>query len=300
MTRHRKTGHLITEKVNLRTSNIDQYPTLRIIELISEEDKRVADAVANQKENIAKAVDLIVNRLSAGGRLFFVGAGTSGRLGVMEAAECPPTFGTKPSLIRGIIAGGKKALWRSIEGAEDSRTESQMALRKLGLNDRDVVIGIAASATTPFVEGALSYAQKRHSARILITCNPVNSPLSDVTISLLVGPEAIVGSTRMKAGTATKMVLNMLTTASMVRLGKTYGNLMVGVRPNSEKLRDRARRIVMQILGVNGQEAQRLLNKSNWDVKAAVIMGKKKISYKRAKEQLEKHSGFLRAALESE
>jgi len=300
VTKHRKTGHLITEKVNPRTSNIDELPTLRIIELISEEDKRVADAVAEQKENIAKAVDLIVDRLSRGGRLFFIGAGTSGRLGVMEAAECPPTFGTKPSLIIGIIAGGKKALWHSIEGAEDSRTESQMALSMMGLNKSDIVIGIAASATTPFVEGALSYAKKRHAARVLITCNPVNSLLSNVTISLLVGPEVILGSTRMKAGTATKMVLNMLTTAAMIRLGKTYGNLMVEVRPHSEKLRDRARRIVVQILGINQKEAQRLLNKSNWDVKAAVVMRRKKMSYKKAKELLEKHSGFLRAVLESE
>jgi N-acetylmuramic acid 6-phosphate etherase len=229
--------------------------------------------------------------------LVFIGAGTSGRLGVMEAAECPPTFGTKPSLIRGIIAGGKKALWRSIEGTEDSRTESQKALSKLGLNNKDIVIGIAASATTPFVEDALSYAKKRRSARVLITCNPVNSPLSNVTISLIVGPEPIVGSTRMKAGTATKMVLNMLTTASMVRLGKTYGNLMVEVRPNSEKLRDRAKRIVMQILCVNPQKAELLLKKSNWDVKVAVIMEKKKMSYKQAKENLEKHGGFLRSAL---
>lgn len=297
MKKRRKTGHLITEKINPRTSGIDECSSLQIIELISKEDKRVADAVAEQKGNIAKAVDLIVDRLSADGRLFFIGAGTSGRLGVMEAAECPPTFGTKPSLIRGIIAGGKKALWRSLEGGEDSRAESQRALSKLGLNSKDIVIGIAASATTPFVEGALSYAKKRRSALVLITCNPVNSPLSNVTISLLVGPEAIVGSTRMKAGTATKMVLNMLTTASMIRLGKTYGNLMVEVRPNSEKLRDRANRIVMHILGVNRQNAERLLKKSNWDVKVAVIMGKKKVSYKKAKEHLGKQGGFLRGAL---
>jgi N-acetylmuramic acid 6-phosphate etherase len=298
VTKRRKTGHLITEKINPKTGHIDECSTTQIIELISEEDKGIAEAVAGQKENIAEAIDLIVDRLSVGGRLFFVGAGTSGRLGMMEAAECPPTFGTKPSLIRGIIAGGKKALWRSIEGTEDSRTESQRALSKLGLNNKDIVIGIAASATTPFVEGALSYAKKRHSARVLITCNPVNSPLSNATISLPVGPETIVGSTRMKAGTATKMVLNMLTTASMVRLGKTYGNLMVEVRPNSEKLRDRGKRIVMHILGVNRQKAEKLLKKSNWDVKVAVIMGKKKVGYKKAKEHLEKHGGFLRAALE--
>ncbi len=217
----------------------------------------------------------------------------------MEAAECPPTFGTHPNLIQGIIAGGKKALWRSIEGAEDSRAESQKALSKLGLDKKDIIIGIAASATTPFVEGALSYAKRNHSTRVLITCNPINSPLANVTIPLLVGPEVIVGSTRMKAGSATKMVLNMLTTASMVRLGKTYGNLMVEVQPNSEKLRVRAKRIVIQILGVNRQKAEVLLKKSNWDVKAAVIMGRKNLSYKEAKELLARHNGFLRKALKS-
>jgi N-acetylmuramic acid 6-phosphate etherase len=293
----RRTGHLITERINPRTNHIDECSTLHVIELISEEDKRVADAVARQKRNIVKAVDLIVRRLSKGGRLFFLGAGTSGRLGVMEAAECPPTFGTHPSLIQGIIAGGKKALWRSIEGAEDSISESQRALSKLGLDEKDTVIGIAASATTPFVEGALSYAKRKRCARILITCNPTNSPLADISISLLVGPEIIVGSTRMKAGTATKMVLNILTTASMVRLGKTYGNLMVEVQPNSEKLRDRGKRIVMQILGINHQKAERLLKKSDWDVKVAVVMGRKNLSYKEAKEQLKKHKGFLREAL---
>jgi N-acetylmuramic acid 6-phosphate etherase len=299
MSKRRKTGHLITERINPRTTHIDECSSLQIIELISEEDKRVADAIAKEKETIAKAVDLIVGRLSGGGRLFFIGAGTSGRLGVMEAAECPPTFGTKSSLIRGIIAGGKKALWRSIEGAEDSRTESQRALRKLRVDENDVVIGIAASATTPFVEGALSYAKKKGSARVLITCNPGNSPLTNITISLLVGPEVIVGSTRMKAGTATKMVLNILTTASMVRLGKTYGNLMVEVRPNSEKLRDRAKRMIMQILGVNRQKADSLLRRSNWDVKAAVVMGSKKLSQREAKELLARHNGFLREALKS-
>jgi N-acetylmuramic acid 6-phosphate etherase len=215
----------------------------------------------------------------------------------MEAAECPPTFGTRPSLIQGIIAGGKKALWRSIEGAEDSSIESQKILSKLGLNEKDIVIGIAASATTPFVQGALSYAKKRHSRRVLITCNPINSNLSDVTISLLVGPEVISGSTRMKAGTATKMVLNMLTTASMVRLGKTYGNLMVEVQPNSQKLKDRAKRITMQILGVDPKKAEKLLKKSNWDIKVAVIMEKKKLSYKEANKLLARHNGFLREAL---
>lgn len=297
MTKGPKTGHLITEKINPKTLNLDILSPLEIIELISEEDKKVAEAVAKQKTNIAKAVDLIVDGLSRGGRLFFIGAGTSGRLGVMEAAECPPTFGTKPSLIQGIIAGGKKALWHSSEGAEDSRTKAKESLSKFELDKNDIVVGIAASATTPFVEGGLSYAKKKGCGRILITCNPVNSPLADVIVSLIVGPEIITGSTRMKAGTATKMVLNTLTTASMVRLGKTYGNLMVEVQPNSQKLRDRAARITMQILGVSSQKTGKLLRKSNWDIKAAVVMEKKKLSYKEAKELLAKCNGFLRDAL---
>lgn len=297
MPERRKTDHLLTEKINPKTINLDECSTLRIVELISDEDKKVADAVAVEKANIAEAADLIVRGLQDGGRLFFVGAGTSGRLGVLEAAECPPTFGTEPGLIRGIIAGGKKALWRSIEGAEDSGGEAEKSLSEAGLNDKDTVVGIAASATTPFVVAALSYAKKKGSARVLITCNPFRSPLADVTISLLVGPEAIVGSTRMKAGTATKMVLNMLTTASMVRLGKTYGNLMVEVRPNSEKLRDRAKRIVLHILEVDIKRADALLKKSDWNIKVAVIMEKKKLSCKEAKALLAKHNGFLREAL---
>jgi len=297
VTKRRKTDHLITERNNPRTSHLDECSTLNIIELISEEDKKVAEAVAKAKGNIARAVDLIVDRLGKGGRLFLIGAGTSGRLGVMEAAECPPTFGTHPHMIEGIIAGGKKALWRSIEGAEDSGVDAQKMLAKLKLNKEDVVVGIAASAATPFVEGGLSYAKTRGTGRVLVTCNPVNSSIVDVTISLLVGPEIITGSTRMKAGTATKMVLNMLTTASMVCLGKTYGNLMVEVRPNSQKLKDRAVRIAVQILGIGSRKAESLLVRSNWDIKAAVVMERKKMNYKQAKELLIACKGFLREAL---
>ena len=298
MKKHRITEHLLTEKTNPKTSHLDKCSTLEIIELISEEDKKVAEIVARAKKKIAEAVDLVVDRLTKGGRLFFVGAGTSGRLGVMEAAECPPTFGTRPSLIQGIIAGGKKALRRSIEGSEDSKREAQNALSSLHLNKHDVLVGIAASATTPFVEAGLAYARKKGSGRILITCNPVKSGLADITINLLVGPEVLAGSTRMKAGTATKMVLNMLTTASMVRLGKTYGNLMVEVRPNSQKLRDRAVRMVMGILGTDRKKSEKLLRERKWNVKVAVVMGKKGLSYKEANRLLERHNRFLRKALE--
>ena len=300
MTKLPNNRHLITERINPLTRHLDKCSPLEIIELISEGDKMVAEAVAKQKRNVARAVDLIVSKLSRGGRLFFVGAGTSGRLGVMEAAECPPTFGTPPSLIQGVIAGGNKALRRSIEGAEDSTNQAKKVLSKLRLGEKDIVVGIAASATTPFVLGALSYAKKKGSARVLITCNRINSQLANINISLPVGPEVISGSTRMKAGTATKMVLNMLTTASMVRLGKTYGNLMVDVQPNSKKLKDRARRIIMQILVIEPERADSLLKKSNWNVKVSILMGMKNLSYKEAKERLASCDGFLQEALKSE
>jgi N-acetylmuramic acid 6-phosphate etherase len=298
VTNRRKTEHLITERINPRTKEIDKHSTRRIIELICEEDKMVADAVSKEKRNIAKAVDLIVKRLRMDGRLVLVGAGTSGRLGVMEAAECPPTFSTDPNQILGIIAGGKKALWHSVEGAEDSKKHAHEALKKIRLNRKDVVVGVAASTSTPFVQGALSYATKKGCGRILITCNLVsNSPLADVCICPIVGPEVIMGSTRMKAGTATKMVLNMLTTASMIKLGKTYGNLMVDVQPKSDKLRDRAARIVMNVLAINRSKANSLLKRSMWNVKLAIVMGSKTIGYKQAKEILSKHKGFLHEAL---
>lgn len=298
MKKRRRTDDLITEGINPRTKDIDKNSTIKIIEEISREDKKIAGAVSKERKNIATAVDLIVNRLGKGGRLIFVGAGTSGRLGVMEAAECPPTFGTNPILIQGVIAGGKKALWRSVEGAEDSKTEAQNNLRKLKLSGKDIIVGIAASVNTPFVEGALFYATKRGCGRILITCNPVsNSNLADVCICPVVGPEVILGSTRMKAGTATKMVLNLLTTASMIKLGKTYENLMVDVQPSSDKLRDRASRIVMHVLGINRNKANSLLKRSKWDVKVAIVMGSKAIGYTQAREILSKHKGLLRQAL---
>lgn len=298
MSKNRKTGHLLTEKINTRTADIDMRTPVEIVDLILDEDRTITGAIEKEKKNIAKGVEIIVDRLSRGGRLIFIGAGTSGRLGVMEAAECPPTFGTDPSMILAVIAGGAKAIKKSVEGAEDSRKEARKALKELELSGKDVVVGIAASATTPFVESALRYAQKKESGGILVTCNPVSDKPADIVISLTVGPEAIVGSTRMKAGTATKMVLNMLTTASMVTLGKTYGNLMVDVQPRSAKLKDRARRIVRHLTGVSDTTAKELLEKSGWDVKVSVVMGAKKLSRGKAKELLKKHQGFLRGALE--
>ena len=297
MAQNRKTGHLITERINPRTIDLDKCSSAEVIDLILNEDKTITDAVEKERSNIAAAVDLIVGKLRDGGRIFFAGAGTSGRFGVMEAAECPPTFGTAPELIQAIIAGGKEAVWRSVEGAEDSPKEAARALSEAGLNDKDILVGIAASATTPYVRGALKLAQKSGGGTILVTCNPAPYALADIVISLLVGPEALVGSTRMKAGTATKMVLNMLTTASMVMLGKTYGNLMVDVQPRSSKLRDRAQRIVMHIGEVDERRAYELLEESGWDVKSSVVMAVKGSSYEEARELLDKNKGFLRKAL---
>ncbi|MCZ6865415.1 MAG: N-acetylmuramic acid 6-phosphate etherase [Candidatus Dadabacteria bacterium] len=297
MTESRKTGHLLTEKINPRTLHLDKCSPLEVVELILQEDRAIVEAVHKQKDSIAKAIELVVGRLKLGGRLFFIGAGTSGRLGVIEAAECPPTFGTDPSLIQAFIAGGRDAIWQSIEGAEDSRTEAQGFLTEAGLSKDDTVIGIAASASTPFVEGGLQYAKNLGSGSVLVTCNPVNSSIAEVTIELLVGPEVVVGSTRMKAGTVTKMVLNMITTASMVQLGKTYGNLMVDVQPKSAKLRDRAKRIVVHIAEVSKEKAEELLEQSGWNVKASIVMEKKGLGLKDSKELLEKSNGFLREAL---
>jgi N-acetylmuramic acid 6-phosphate etherase len=297
VTESRKTGHLLTEKINPRTVGLDKCSPLEVVELILEEDRVIVEAIHQQKNNIAKAVELVTEKIKLGGRLFFIGAGTSGRLGVIEAAECPPTFGTDPELIQGFIAGGREAIWQSIEGAEDSTTEAQEFLQDANLCKEDVVVGIAASASTPFVEGGLKYANQTGSGTVLVTCNTVESKIANVTIELLVGPEVVVGSTRMKAGTVTKMVLNMITTASMVQLGKTYGNLMVDVQPKSAKLRDRAKRIVMHIAEVSEEKANELLQESDWDVKASIVMEKNKLSLEDAKELLEKHNGFLREAL---
>ena len=297
MSKIRETGHLLTESVNPNTLEIDTYSSDQIVNTIISEDAVVLQAVSDQKENISRSIDLIVESLVNGGRIFFIGAGTSGRLGILEAAECPPTFGTDPDMIQGIIAGGNEAIVRSVEGAEDSTTESLQKLKDSGLNNDDTVVGIAASSSTPFVQTALKYGKEKGCGTVLVTCNTVQDSISDITITLLVGPEVVVGSTRLKAGTATKIVLNMLTTSSMILLGKTYGNLMVDVQPKSSKLKDRAIRIVMEICGVERSSAQRLLEDSNWNVKASVVMNDKNINYEEALDILEKNNGFLKKAL---
>jgi len=294
----RKTDNLITESVNHNTVDIDISSTKKIIRLISDEDHKISKAVYEQKESIEAAIELIYKQSNNGGRIFFVGAGTSGRLGVIEAAECPPTFGTSSSAVQAIIAGGNKAILNSIEGAEDSYSESKDQLIKKGLNKNDIVVGITASSSTPFVIGAINYAKQIKAPTVLITFNPTNRNMADIVISPILGPEVIVGSTRMKAGTATKMILNMITTTVMIKLGKTYKNLMVDVQPKSAKLRNRAKRIVKQLVNTNYKKAESLLKNSGWDVKVAVVMGIRKLTFIEAKALLKKHKGFLRRALQ--
>jgi len=282
----------LTEGRNPRTRNLDTLPIRRVIDLINREDARVPAAVGRVGGSIARAVKLIAGRLLKGGRLFLVGAGTSGRLAVLEAAECPPTFGTPPSLVQAVIAGGARAVTRSVEGAEDDARAGARAMRSL--RSIDAVVGIAASGTTPFVRAALADARRRRAGTIFLSCSP-GGRIADVHITPRVGPEVIAGSTRLKAGTATKLVLNAITVAVMTRLGKVYGNLMVDVRPTNAKLRDRARRIVRELTGKAPEAA---LAAARGRVKTAVVMLRRGIGAREAERALAKRGGDLRGALE--
>lgn len=271
----RKTRPLpATEKNNRRSANIDRLATLQIVRLINSEDMLVAPAVSKESKNIAVAVDMIVEHFKNNGRLFYVGAGTSGRLGVLDASECPPTFGVSPLLVQGIIAGGKHALVRAVEGAEDKAADGVEAINKHKISAKDVVVGIAACGLTPFVQAALKQAARKRAGTVFITCSPQITKYitADITINPVVGPEVITGSTRMKAGTATKLVLNLLTTATMVRLGKVYGNLMVDLKATNNKLRDRSLRIVSQLTGLSRKKAATLLKNAKGRVKPAIVM----------------------------
>lgn len=293
----RRTGHLLTEEVNPRTINIDELSCSEIIDLISGEDQEAFDAVSREKDSISRAADTVFQSLKRGGRIFLVGAGTSGRLGVMEAAECPPTFGTDPKTVQAVMAGGLGAVWSSVEGAEDSVTFSVEALRGKKLSGDDVVLGIAASSGTPFVVSALEYARTVGCATILICCSEPERPPADLVITLLVGPEVIVGSTRLKAATATKMTLNMITTTAMVLLGKTYGNLMVDLKPTSSKLVDRARRIIMDICGVGEEEAASLFREAGENLKVAVVMKLDDLSPEESSKLLRENGLSLKKAI---
>jgi N-acetylmuramic acid 6-phosphate etherase len=298
---------LVTEERNPDTFDIDTKSTLQILKLINKEDKKVALAVEKEIPNIARAVDLIVNAFKKKGRLFYVGAGTSGRLGVLDAAECPPTFGTHPGMIRGIISGGRRTLVRSKEGVEDDFIAGAKDLGRNKISKKDVVVGIAASRRTPYVLGALEKAREVGAKTIFIFCNPISrhkiraSKLKtkvDVAISPILGPEVIAGSTRMKAGTAQKMILNMLTTASMIKMGKVYQNLMVDLQARSEKLKERSKRIIMMATGVDYKKAKEYLEKADGKVKTALVMLLANVDKKTAEKRLKETGGFIAKAID--
>jgi len=292
-----------TERRNPRTASIDLASSLEIVDLINAEDRRVPEAVATQREQIARAIDLAETTFRRGGRLFYVGAGTSGRLGVLDASECPPTFGTKPEMVQGIIAGGLPALTRAQEGAEDKVQNGALAMDEHGVNAKDFVIGIAASGTTPYVRAALERASRLGATTGIVACSPPPADLVatvDVTMLPIVGPEVVTGSTRMKAGTATKLVLNMITTGAMIRLGKTYGNLMVDLKATNNKLIDRSQRIVMEVTGVTRDEAAALLDRAGKSVKTAIVMQKLGVGKEEAERLLAANGGGVRRVTKDE
>lgn len=292
---------LVTEERNPNTLNIDSVSTEEIITMINEEDKKVAFAVEKEKSHISKAVDVIADRLKNGGRLIYVGAGTSGRLGVVDASECPPTFGVDFELVQGIIAGGNTAIFKAVEGAEDSIELGKKDLISRNVTKTDVICGIAASGRTPYVIGAMKYGKEIGAAVICVTMNPNSemAAIADIPISVVVGPEAIMGSTRMKAGTAQKMVLNMLTTGTMVKLGKVYGNLMVDVQSTNDKLVTRAKRIIMLATGVDITTAEKYLKETDYDVKLSIFMIQTNLNKEKAKKILNDNNGYIQKAIDS-
>jgi N-acetylmuramic acid 6-phosphate etherase len=289
----------LTEERNSQTRNIDTLPTFDMLALINAEDAKVALAVRDELPNIARAVDAITDRMQRGGRLIYIGAGTSGRLGMLDASECPPTFGTHPELVVGLIAGGPAALTEAVEGAEDDPEGGAREIAELGVNASDSVIGIAASGRTPYAIGGLRESKKRGALTVSITCNRP-SPLGDlaeISIAPIVGPEVVSGSTRLKAGTAQKMVLNMISTAVMIRMGKTYSNLMVDVQPTNVKLRQRARRIVAEATGLDLQRATEVLSACHGEVKTAIVVILAGISPDLARIRLQEAGGYVRKAI---
>lgn len=291
----------ITEQTNQVSNEIDQMNTCEIIQCINNEDKMVAKEVGKHIEQIADAVDLITEALKNGGRLIYIGAGTSGRLGVLDASECLPTFNVSPEIIKGIIAGGDKALRVAIEGIEDNMEQAVADLKNENLNEHDVVVGITASGSTPYVISALDYARKIGAKTVGIACNPSSKlrPYSDVCIEIVVGPEVIAGSTRLKAGTAQKMVLNMLSTASMVKLGKTYKNIMVDLQITNNKLKRRAVKILKSLTKLNDDKAEIVLKQNNWNLKEAVVMYNCNVDNTTAKKYLDECNGIVTRAIEA-
>lgn len=292
---------LVTEGRNPNTMEIDSVSTLEMIEMINEEDKKVAIAVGEAKESIAKAVDLIADRLAQGGRLIYIGAGTSGRLGILDASECPPTFGVAHELVQGVIAGGYTAIFKAIEGAEDDLELAKKDLIERNLTDKDVVCGIAASGRTPYVIGGMKFAKEIGAGVISVSMNPESemAMLADVPISVVVGPEVITGSTRMKSGTAQKLVLNMLSTGAMIKLGKVYGNLMVDVKASNEKLYARARRITMMATGETEETVDAVLNETSQNVKLSILMIKTGLNKEAAAKLLDENKGYVQKAIDA-
>src|SRR5258707_3152737 len=288
-----------TEQINPATLAIDKLAPADIVEGMLNEDRKMLAAVERKKERIAVGVEIITQALRKNSRIVFVGAGTSGRLGVLESAEMPPTFGTNPALVQAIMAGGKGAVVKAREGVEDNYEEGARSVNRLRPTKKDVVIGVSASGMTPFVRVALTRARRARSKIIFVTCDPrcELQTFVDLTIAPAVGPEVIAGSTRLKAGTATKMVLNMLTTAAVGRIGKTYGNLMVDVQTGSEKRKDRARRIVTIVTGLEYDHADELLHRAHWNLKAAIVMQKSGLPYRRALSRLRQAHDLVREAI---
>jgi N-acetylmuramic acid 6-phosphate etherase len=290
----------LTERRNPRTAQIDLASPAEIVDLINAEDATVPAAVATQREAIARAIELAEQTFRGGGRLIYAGAGTSGRLGVLDAAECPPTFGTDPAMVQALIAGGPPALTRAQEGAEDRPAEAVRDVDALTVGDRDFVIGIVASGTTPYVRAALERARALGARTGIVACSPPPDELLravDVAIVPLTGPEVVTGSTRMKAGTATKLVLNTITTGAMIRLGKTWGNLMVDLRATNDKLRDRSERIVMEVCGVSRPEARVVLDGAGGRVKTAIVMQKRGVGADEADRLIEQAGGVTRRVI---
>jgi len=291
--------NLLTEQANPASDGIDALPTQRILEIVNAEDRQVAGAVAREIPAIARAVDAIVAAIQRGGHLFYIGAGTSGRLGVLDAAECPPTFSAAPELVQGIVAGGEQALARATEATEDDPATGARDLRERGFTARDVLVGIAASGRTPYVLGAVAEARRLGAITAGISCTPDSALARAVHIAItpLTGPEIVAGSTRMKAGTATKLVLNMLSTAAFIRLGYVYGNLMVNVQPKNSKLRDRATRIVAQAAGVSSDAAGEALAAAGNSVRTAIVMVRLGVDREAAERRLAAAGGRISQAL---
>ena len=292
---------LTTESINESTLNIDKVSTLEMVKLINNEDKKVALAVEKELPEIAKAIDGIVERINRGGRIIYIGAGTSGRLGILDASECPPTYGVSEELVQGLIAGGQEAIFRAKEGAEDSKVLAVEDLKSKNLTENDTVVGLAASGRTPYVIGGLEYANSIGALTVSVTCNGDSevAKVAKISIAPVVGAEVVTGSTRLKSGTAQKLVLNMLSTGAMIKLGKVYGNLMVDVRATNEKLIERAKRIVCEATGAEREVAEEVLGETKFDVKLAIFMILSGLNINDAKEKLSKNKGYIAKAMEN-